>query len=60
MGVSRAEKSSSKSCLVTHASSARAATLYAVIVSSWYGRFCLFVRERGQLQNSLVIIARSA
>jgi hypothetical protein len=47
-------------CLVIHASSALAATLYAVIVSSWYGRFCLLVRERSQSQNSLIIIARSA
>ena len=29
-----------------------------MIVSSWYGRFCLLVRERSQSQNSLIIIQR--
>jgi hypothetical protein len=45
--------------VVIQASSARAATLYAVIVSSWNGRFSWLVRDRSHWQNSLICIARS-
>jgi hypothetical protein len=57
--VSHAVKSPSRSDEVIHASRARADVLYAVMVSSWNGRFSWLVRDRSHWQNSLIIIARN-